>query len=260
MKIYFAESAKQAIDPYIEVGAKRFLVSYFFQRKQDIIGYILEKDPNAEILLDSGAYSAFTQNEIINVDDYITFCHTVKDKVKLIAGLDDVKDPEISKNNFDKMQKAGLDIMPTYHIYEPYSYLEHYIKNANYIAIGGLVANVKGSMKTNKRKRLNSILDILDRIPKDKNVHLFGLTDMQILHRVYDKVTSVDSTRTDQRSVYTRSYRLSGMIGEAKHKKDKNHSAKIDREEVKPIWKYSIFRWLQAEKEINEYGSINCPK
>ena len=258
MKIYFAEISNFSIFPYQKAGAKNFLVSYWFQLKADIISEIYKLVPDAEIFLDSGAFSAFTQNEEICLDDYIEFCKANKDKIKYIASLDNIKDPEKTKENYDKMIKAGLDVIPTYHIYEPYEYLEYYIKKADYIAIGGLVGNAKvKKFAINKRRRLNAIMNILDRIPKNKKIHLFGTTDIEILYRVNDKVTSVDSTTSDRRSVYNRTYSVTGMISSIK-RGDTGMSTKLTKDNVYSLWVYSIYKWLQAEKELNEHKELKC--
>jgi len=249
MKIYFAEISDFQIWPYAKAGAKRFLVSYFYQLKNDVISGIYKLVPDAEIFLDSGAYSAFTLNEKINLDEYIEFCKANKDRVAHIASLDDIKDAEKTKQNYDKMTKAGLKVIPTYHIYEPYSYLDYYIKKSDYIAIGGLAIK---TMVKKKRRRINAIMDVLDRIPKNKKIHLFGTTDIGILYRVNDRVTSVDSTTSDRRSVYNRTYSVTGMIATIK----RENKSRLSVSNVHTLWVYSIYKWLQAERELNAFKEL----
>lgn len=102
-----------------------------------------------DIFLDSGAYSASTRGEEIDLDEYIEFIKKYKEYFSVIASLDvisrkDEKGREIggklSLDNWRYMKKKGLDPMPIFHMhsYDDYVYLEEYMKESDMIAVGAI--------------------------------------------------------------------------------------------------------------------------
>jgi len=144
-----------------------------------------------EIFLDSGAWSAHTQDTTIDIDAYIEYIKKNQHLITTYANLDVVNDGETSYQNWLYMRKQGLDPMPVYHAETDEKYLKYYLKETDYIAIGAIA-----NMTT--RKRLENLDRIwFDHLVDDKlmpthKFHGFGLTSLRILFRY--PWYSVDST------------------------------------------------------------------
>lgn len=151
----------------------------------------MKKKKKIKLFLDSGAYSAKTQGIEINIDDYIKFIKKHENKLELYANLDNIDSAEKTWENQKYMEKQGLHPLPVYHYGEDVSFVERYVKNYDYIALGGLV----GGSSTGLIKWLDNIWlsHLLDEsgMPKVK-VHGFGLTSLKLMLRY--PWYSVDST------------------------------------------------------------------
>ena len=144
--------------------------------------------PNELIFfLDSGGFTAFTQGAKIDLDEYITFIN--KCDADYYAALDVIGNgPESLKNLKYMMEKLNLDkkskLVPTFHYGDDWKYLDYYIENFEYVALGGMVgAHYKTLMKW---------LDaVFSKYPNHK-YHGFGLTAYSLIFRY--PFFSVDST------------------------------------------------------------------
>lgn len=149
--------------------------------------------PKVELFLDSGAFSAYTQGVEIDIQEYITFVKEHEDVLTVYANLDAIGDAVKTLENQRTMEAAGLHPLPCFHIGEDLSYLDLYIAEYDYIAIGGMLAIGTG------RAEVARVLDRLwaericgaDGMPKVK-VHGFGLTSLRLMLRY--PWYSVDST------------------------------------------------------------------
>lgn len=90
------------------------------------------------LFLDSGAFSAYTKKKTIDVQGYISFIKRHKRKIAHYAVLDVIGDPIATLENQVIMEQAGLNPVPCFHFGEPWSFLREYVRNYNYIALGGL--------------------------------------------------------------------------------------------------------------------------
>ncbi len=247
MKIYFVDTSKPGIINFGNMGVRNFLISYYYERENgSLIDTINENFDDASIFLDSGAYSADSQNTVIDLDEYIEFCRINQDKVDIIANLDILGNGEASKESYDKMTDAGINVLPCYHLGEDYDLLKYYCKKSDYIAIGGQVG-----LKFNLRKHFNYLQNIFHIIPKEKKVHLFGVTNFKLMMRYMDRVTSVDSSIVSRRSAYHASLSYSGIPTNTKA-----IPTRINQEQVKALQEYAVTRILNIEKEINEMKEL----
>ena len=136
MKIYFAAAStrKEVFNKLnLEFGGFNVLQSFFYKTNIDKILYY-----SKSLFMDSGAFSAFTQNKEVNIDEYIEYIKTHKNKIAVYAGLDAIHDAEKTLKNQKYMESKGLQPIPCYHLGEPLSYLKHYVENYNYISFGGM--------------------------------------------------------------------------------------------------------------------------
>ena len=144
------------------------------------------------LFLDSGAFSAWTKNIPIEIEEYIQFIKKHKRYIEYYAVLDDITDPKKTLRNQKIMEKAGLQPVPCYHYKEPIKYLEYYLDNYEFVALGGMVPISTPVL----REWLDHIFtDYIcknkDGLPKCK-IHGFGMTSHDLMIRY--PWFSVDST------------------------------------------------------------------
>ena len=186
-----------------------YLESYHYVRKGQYVKRI-RKD-GVRLFLDSGAYTAWTKGEEIDLDEYIDFCHANEDIIamasvldKLVSRVEDI--PEAVKTTYKNlkiMERRGVkNILPAYHFLEDEDVLDHYAKNYPYIAIGGLVGKSTKQLLTWLDRIWERYLINADGTPKTK-VHGFGITALPAMERY--PWASVDSSTWVQWSA-------SGMI------------------------------------------------
>ena len=144
------------------------------------------RDINRKIFLDSGAFSAFTLNKEITVQEYCEFIHLnrdiilIDDGIPMIAGLDGIGDALLTYNNLKLMESYGCPAIPCFHAGEDEAYLEYYIKYYPYIALGGMV----GQGVSQLRMWLDRIWEkyLIDGSGNARvKVHGFGITSFDLM-------------------------------------------------------------------------------
>ena len=136
----------------------RILVSYpYFD--QGISDLVQERHDDIELLIDSGAFTAFKQNKPIELKEYTAFIHSLPFKPFGYFMLDVIGDPGATRKNYQAMLKDGLKPIPVFTRGENPRQLESYYERSKIVAIGGLAgtignkAFVRGIMpKVKKRK------------------------------------------------------------------------------------------------------------
>lgn len=99
--------------------------------------------PVVDLKLDSGAYSAFTRQKVIDIAEYSDFILDNKDHLYSAVCLDviDPKGPEVAAAagwaNLQYMQKRGIDAMPVFHARESTKWLDLMLKTTGYIGLSG---------------------------------------------------------------------------------------------------------------------------
>ena len=145
------------------------------------------------LFLDSGAFSAWSKGVEINLKEYIDFIKKHEQYIEVYANLDVLFDPEATLKNQKIMEEAGLNPLPCFHFEESFDYLQYYIDNYDYIALGGMAG---GSITVKQilphlDKCFEMICNTSNRLPKCK-IHGFGLTSLKLMLRY--PWYSVDST------------------------------------------------------------------
>lgn len=167
-------------------GIPHILESYHYVGKQKFVDEM--RVNNAKIFLDSGAFSAFTLGVDISVEDYCEYIKRnmdiirVEDNVVMASVLDGIGDPLQTWRNQLEMELRGAKPLPCFHAGEDERYLEWYVKNYEYITLGGMVGS--------STKQLCIWLDRMwDRYLTDGSgrarikVHGFGITAVPIMER-----------------------------------------------------------------------------
>lgn len=175
MKLYFAMPNNEPdCNAVVETGHKNGLFSYhYFAKKLPYIKH-LRKNFKLNLFIDSGAFSAHTQDVSIDIDSYIAFLHDLKPQ--FYVGLDSIVSYKITLENQRIMEEAGLTPAPTFHIGEPISVLEQFIEEYDHIALGGMVGAGARIVPF-----LNGVWAVILRKKPKLRVHGFGLTDQDIV-------------------------------------------------------------------------------
>jgi len=146
---------------------------------------------SVNLFIDSGAFSAFTQNVTIDIMEYIAFIKEHKDLIYIYANLDSIGDPEKTLQNQKIMEDNGLTPLPCFHYGEDIKYLEYYLDNYDYIALGGMVPIANAPLTVWLDRIFSEYICGKDGYPISK-IHGFGLTSLPLLLRY--PWFSVDST------------------------------------------------------------------
>jgi hypothetical protein len=186
MKLYFA--CKDAIyGNLVNQNGESGLFSFYYLRKSQQLLDCATKRPGV-CFLDSGAFSALNFNETLKVEEYIDFIKKTANW-GVYAGLDVIGNPVATQENQEKMEKAGLSPIPTFHLNSPDTVLMEMCERYKYIALGGLVPISR------KKREINEWLYHCFSIIKKNwpiKVHGFGVNspDLWLKYPFY----SVDAT------------------------------------------------------------------
>jgi len=145
------------------------------------------------LFLDSGAFTAWSQGTEINLKKYVAYCHEHQKQWDIIAGLDVIGDWQASKLNYLDMRSEGLNILPTFHVGEPWEFLEWLCSEWKYVAIGGMVPYLSSNAPHFKKPLIRFLIKSHGIAAKARcRLHGFGLTTWEIVKMF--NWESIDST------------------------------------------------------------------
>ena len=180
-------SAALAVADFTRDIRLRCLLSFYYYAKVDLDSMFSPDVPEPIIMADSGAFSALTLGVPINISDYANWLKRWECRLSVYANLDVIGDPKATLDNQRRLEDKGLAPLPVFHVNEPWEYLEYYLENYDYVALGGLVPHAM---------RVSSLMPWLIKafkmLPKGKGYHGFGVTGWTILKSF--PWASVDST------------------------------------------------------------------
>lgn len=160
------------------------LVSYFYHKKVNL-KEIIQKNfdyPYPNVIVDSGAYTAFTKGIEIGIREYSEWLN--KCEIDFYFNLDVIGDAKKTKKNQKELENLGMLPVPVYHIQSPISALDDFSEKYNIIGLGGMVPLAR------RKKELRGNLD---RIKKDFSLfHGFGCGSIDMIKRY--NWASVDTT------------------------------------------------------------------
>ena len=197
--LYLAGGKVETQDDIIIKRGCDVLFSQINDRKA--IKKFLELMSNNKLFIDSGAYSAWSKNKPIDVDDYIKFINENTDKFTLFASVDDIpgeltrkptlweqrESPAKSWHNYLYMREQVKDkdkLLPVFHIGEDFRHLQNMLdatfngEHIPYIGLGGTV----GLACTVKEDWYKQCFKIIQQSSNPNvKVHAFGMTNLEIL-------------------------------------------------------------------------------
>lgn len=142
MRFYFVAANKSSVEIEVleQVQPPRLLCSYHYFRNKPLSVYMDQIGYRPEIMLDSGAYSAYTSGKQVNLDDYCAYIEANKDAITDYVSLDILGDSAASLEVWQEMRRRGFDPIPVFHYEQPEHILEAYLAaGAKRIALGGTV-------------------------------------------------------------------------------------------------------------------------
>ena len=156
------------------------LESYHYIHKGNYVKSISED--GVKIFLDSGAFSSYSLGVDVSIGAYAEFVRANQDIIEMASVLDAIGDPEGTYRNQNTLEKLGAEVLPCFHFGEPWDLCEYYVRNYEYITIGGMVPI--------PNNRLEPWLDELwDKVLTDKDgysrikIHGFGLTSRKLMEK-----------------------------------------------------------------------------
>lgn len=169
-----------------------FLESYlYFRNKKEELGSVVKRWGVNDLILDSGAFSAFTMNTKIDIVGYGKTILENKQYITRCANLDVIGDSEETYKNWLTLKEMGCNPLPVIHYGSDSKWFDIYLKEhkVEYLALGGLVPYTK--QKTKLKKWLDYSFSFIKPYFPVKT-HLFGVTTNWVLKRY--PIYSCDST------------------------------------------------------------------
>lgn len=219
MDLYFVgmkfsrQGNQKELNEYMIDNLKANCLLSYANDKHEIDKRINEKNYKSKFFVDSGAFTMWTKNKSIDVDEYIKFINDRYEHIDLYGQVDYIPGNiktgatkeqvnEAAKKTWEnylymrpKMKKPE-GLLYTFHVGEPYDYLRQALEwkdeNGNpipYIALGGMV----GKSTCIKEQFLDSCFEIIKNSSNPTvKVHAFGMTSFGLLSQY--PITSADST------------------------------------------------------------------
>lgn len=167
-------------------GIPHILESYHYIGSHRYLDQMRADD--AKVFLDSGAFSAYTLGVSIDLPTYCEYIKRnmdlwrVEDGVVMASVLDGIGDPLKTYQNQLAMEQLGAKPLPCFHAGEDERYLEHYVKNYEYITLGGMVGSSTKQLCIWLDRMWERYLTDGSGRPRLK-VHGFGITAIPIMER-----------------------------------------------------------------------------
>lgn len=141
MKVYFVTTGLwEEMQVIKKVRPPRLLCSYWYFKNKPLSKFCEELGYRPEILLDSGAYSAFTKGKHVNVLDYIEYIRANQDYITSYVSLDVIGDSHMTSLLYKLMWSAGLNPIPVVHYGKELHLADYYRKGwPPLVALGGTV-------------------------------------------------------------------------------------------------------------------------
>lgn len=212
MVIYFVTTTnREELEVVKELKPPNVLISYWYFKNKPLSDFCSQIGYKPNILLDSGAYSAFTKKKSVNLIDYLRYIDNNKDYITDYVALDVIGNTRLTVALYELMKKMGYHPIPVYHYGETPSVLYQYINcGETKIALGGTV-------RIRNKKLVARWCDELHTTCPNVNFHLLGSTSRVVLES--SSVGSCDSS----------SWYMLAVNGFPKDIPGKSREAKLER-------------------------------
>lgn len=114
------------------------LLSYAFHAKSDL-AVIRSKITCGRVMIDSGAYTAFTKGYPVDLPGYAEYLTTWRGCWDHAITLDAIGDPITTRANTRKLHAMGIPVMPVFTRGDGLKEFDAMIRESRYVCVGGLV-------------------------------------------------------------------------------------------------------------------------
>ena len=234
---------KNVLTSYIEYNTPRAINENLNILRQ------LKRENNGKVFLDSGAFSVWNSGKTIKLADYISFVNRFGEYFDVIANLDVMNDPDESYNNYLDMirmvtRKEFISkIVPVYHYPEPSRYLDNYLDKTDYVGIGAITQLCRSTSTL-----LPYLNKVINYIPLEKKIHLFGISRFDVLFKFNKRITSVDSTSWSASPLY-----LTVLTNNAKKFIDYKGKTNATKENTIKWLCHDVAQIMELEERVNAY-------
>lgn len=155
----------------------RLLLSYWYFKNVDLDALYEQylSKLRADLIADSGAFSAMTQGVTIALSDYASWLKRWEHLFSAYFNLDVIKDARKTFENQRALEDIGLTPIPCFHVLEDWKWLERYIKDYRYIGLG-----VAG-MTHRKNAVMRWLVRCFQMAGTSAVYHGFALTSLQVI-------------------------------------------------------------------------------
>lgn len=214
--LYLAGGKVPPVEPFLTEHRCNRLCSQIYDRKNYLEWAERVRESqgklNNKLFIDSGAYTAYTRQKEIDVDEYIEFVNSIDDFVTVFAQVDKIpgvhgqpktkeqilEAPELSWKNYLYMRERVTSpdkLLPIFHRREDFKWLKQMLEttfDGKHIPYIGIAATTDSSVKE-KKEWFERVFAII-RSSSNPNVktHAFGMTSLKLLETY--PFTSADST------------------------------------------------------------------
>ena len=166
----------------------KILLSYaYYLKQQKAAMTFFDKNKNEiELLIDSGAYTAYTQNikiDLVEYMEFITMLEKTGIKFKYFT-LDSIGNPARTMKLYTKMLAKGYKPIPIFQRGAQPKHIEYYYASSDLVALGGIALNVNNTA--------GYVKYIMNNFVKDRKIHWLGwsLKDFILHYRPHSFDTS----------------------------------------------------------------------
>lgn len=152
------------------------------------------KERKRSVFLDSGAFTMFRKNIVVDLGQYAAYIKSHKDHFHVASNLDEIGagKEDVTWNNQKILERMGAMVQPVFHARDDDKWLEKYIAEGyDYIFLGGMVPESTKYLREWLDHVFGKYFTRKDGTAKIK-VHGFGLTTFSLMRRY--PWFSVDST------------------------------------------------------------------
>jgi hypothetical protein len=200
------------------------LFSFAFHKRIDLAAVRDAVGDDANIMIDSGAFTAHSTGKPIKLADYMAFLEHWRGVYNYAMSLDVVHNTIATARNLVTLTDAGHRVLPVYTATANERELRRIARDFDYIAYGGMV----GVPKTLQQAATKRVVDICRET--DTRVHALGQASAQMfaVSQAHSGDSSAVSRMTLIRSLqvydYSRRQMINGKIGD---KEDWRNNARL---------------------------------
>ncbi len=142
-----------------------------------------------KLIIDSGAFTAFSSGKVIRVQDYSDFISKFKDKFQkqikhlYFVNLDVIGDAKDSNKNLQYLESQGHSVLPVLTYQAPLDDLVRYLDKYDYILFGGLVGRKNAPLRAWLDVCFSKVMEKFKATGKMPKIHLLGVTKEWALSR-----------------------------------------------------------------------------